>query len=45
MTYLSDFDKSNEREATVIRSERITPENVPEVRSIILRIDQPGIPW
>lgn len=40
MTYLSDFDTSNKREATVVSSERITPDTVPEVRSIILRVDQ-----
>ena len=45
MTYLSDFDQSNKHEATVVRTERITPDNVPEVRSILLRIHQPDFSY
>ena len=45
MTYLSDFDISNKHQATVISTERITPEDVPEVRSIILSIDQPDFSY
>jgi len=41
MTYLSDLDTSNKREAVVTQTQRITPDNVPEVRSIMLRIDNP----
>jgi ferredoxin--NADP+ reductase len=45
MTYLSDFDTSNKHEATVIQTQRITPENVPEVRSIIMKIDHPDFSY
>ena len=45
MSKLSDFDRSNKHEATVLSTERITPEDVPEVRSIILRIDQPDFSY
>lgn len=41
MSYLSDYDRSNKHEAAVISTDRMTPEDVPEVRSIIFRIDQP----
>ncbi len=45
MTTLKDYDKSSVRSATVSRSLRITPENVPEVRSISLRIDHPDFSY
>ena len=41
MTYLSDFNISHTVEAEVTSSERITPADVAEVRSIMLKIDAP----
>ncbi|MCK4710668.1 MAG: oxidoreductase, partial [Gammaproteobacteria bacterium] len=41
MSYLSDYDKSKVHQAVVNESHRITPDNVPEVRSITLTIDHP----
>ena len=45
MSELSDYDRSHQHEATVTRTERITPDDVPEVRSIILKIDQPDFTY
>ena len=45
MSELSDYDRSYQHEATVISTERITPDDVPEVRSIMLRIDQPDFTY
>jgi ferredoxin--NADP+ reductase len=45
MTYLSDFNTSHTIQAEVIRTQRITPEDVPEVRSIILKIDHPDFSY
>lgn len=41
MTSLSDFDKTHTITAQVLQSERITPDNVAEVRSIHLKINHP----
>ncbi len=45
MTYLSDLDSSHTIEAKVIQSERITPDNVAEVRSIRLNINHPDFTY
>ena len=45
MTYLKDFDTSNKQMATVIESQRITPENCPEVRSIKLQLSDAKFSW
>ncbi len=45
MTYLSDLDTSNTVQAEVIKSERITPEDVAEVRSIIFKIRHPDFSY
>lgn len=42
MTYLSDFDTSDRFTAKVLETHRITPENAPEVRSILLNVTRPG---
>jgi len=41
MTRLSDYDASHPRDAVVKASHRITPPDVPEVRSILLTITHP----
>jgi ferredoxin--NADP+ reductase len=41
MTYLSDFDTSHTIQAKVTGTHRITPDTVPEVRSIHMLIDHP----
>ena len=45
MSELSDYDRSYQHDATVISTERITPADVPEVRSIMLEIDQPDFTY
>jgi len=45
MTHLSDFDTSDIHQAVVKESHRITPENVPEVRSILLTIQHPDFSY
>ena len=45
MSELSDYDRSNKHQATVISTERITPDDVPEVRSIMLKIEQPDFTY
>ena len=42
MTYLSEFDTSDRFTAKVLETHRITPENAPEVRSILLNVTRPG---
>lgn len=41
MSYLSDYDKSKVHQAIVNQTHRITPDNAPEVRSIMLTISHP----
>lgn len=41
MTYLSNLDTSKPLKAVVSETHRITPDNVPEVRSITLTLDHP----
>jgi ferredoxin--NADP+ reductase len=45
MTFLSDLDKSKTIQAEVINSERITPDDVAEVRSIIFKIRHPDFSY
>ncbi len=45
MTYLSDLDTSKTIQAEVIKSERITPEDVAEVRSILFKIKHPDFSY
>ena len=45
MTYLSDLDTSKNVQAKVIKSERITPDDVAEVRSIIFKIKHPDFSY
>ena len=45
MTHLSDYDTSNIHQAVVRETHRITPDNVPEVRSILLTIQQPDFQY
>ena len=45
MTYLSNLDTSRVHKAVVSQTHRITPENVPEVRSIILTLEQPDFSY
>ena len=42
MTKLSDFDLSERYPAKVLETHRITPENAPEVRNILLNVTRPG---
>jgi ferredoxin--NADP+ reductase len=44
--HLSDYDKSERYQATVVSSERITPESSPEeIRELVLRVDRPDFPF
>ena len=45
MTYLSELDQSKTIQAQVINSERITPDDVAEVRSIIFKIRHPDFSY
>jgi len=45
MTYLSDLDTSNTIAAEVTQSHRITPDDVTEVRSILLNINHPDFTY
>ncbi len=45
MTTLSEFDTSRVHRAVVSDNHRITPDNVPEVRSITLVLDQPDFSY
>jgi ferredoxin--NADP+ reductase len=45
MTYLSDLDTSNTIQAEVIKTERITPDDVAEIRSILFRIHHPDFSY
>jgi len=45
MTKLSDYDLDNRLQATVKESRRITPENAPEVRNILLTVSRPGFTY
>ena len=45
MTRLSDYDTSRTSEAVVKESHRITSKDVPEVRSILLRVDHPDFSY
>ena len=42
VTRLEDYDTEQQFQATVISSERITPEEAPEVRELTLDIQKPG---
>lgn len=42
MTKLSDYDLSDCYEAKVLETHRITPDNAPEVRNILLNVVRPG---
>ncbi|WP_078119001.1 ferredoxin reductase domain-containing protein [Thiosocius teredinicola] len=42
MTSLSEYDTSDRYMAKVLETHRITPENAPEVRSILLNVSRPG---
>ncbi len=42
MTKLSDYDLIDRFKATVLETHRITPENAPEVRNILLNVSRPG---
>jgi ferredoxin--NADP+ reductase len=41
MTRLNDYDKSHVQEAVLKASQRLTPENAPEVRNLLLQITNP----
>lgn len=45
MTYLSDLDTSKTIQAEVVNSERITPDDVAEVRSIMFKIKHPDFSY
>lgn len=45
MTHLSDYDTSDIHQAVVKETYRITPDNVPEVRSILLTIQHPDFSY
>lgn len=45
MTHLSDYDTSDIHQAVVKETHRITPDNVPEVRSILLTIQHPDFSY
>ena len=42
MANLNEYDTSTTYQATVVDSQRITPQNVPEVRNIRLSLNRPG---
>lgn len=42
MTKLSDYDLSDRYQAKVLETHRITPDNAPEVRNILLNVIRPG---
>jgi len=42
MTKLSDYDLTDRYQARVLETHRITPENAPEVRNILLGVSRPG---
>jgi ferredoxin--NADP+ reductase len=45
MTHLTDYDVSQRHQAVLKRSERITPEQAPEVRNIVLNIQSPAFDY
>lgn len=42
MTYLADFDIEKQYQATVKKTQRLTPENTEEIREILLEVEQSG---